>query len=1276
MSDVATGLALPPPPVAASIPLLKSCESCRQRKIKCSGDKPICTHCARRNQPCIYRRSARYKRRVAGGAGGIQIALADGVRPVAVYTDLDLDPIAPGLQPLPGGLANAAATTAGAAGAGKLASEQLFGEASVDDNIPLAALFGSAPINESDILPPSILQSMNLWMNDSMLTGNNAVFPGTSQIGLLGSAVSSVCPTAVGASAPQFPASHDMQQPQGPGVLSSLIPMDVALGLPALGGSMALANVSSSDFGSFGPLPLPPNCSLGEVPQDFLQQLMPFDGSAKSSAGSPYVPGASIHSPLTATSPGLLLGSSEVTNPMSRFPTLAFASLNLVNALDLQHSTQISHRLQATTAGAGIAALLPSSVLPQMPAGISADPASSSLAGAMQPVPNAQSAALSVVDSAASLFPEGSLASEQRVQLSPHNSRPMLLHGYRAPLLSSPPLGTPPLSASQVMPSSGDGNVMPNGVGCEFKNSLGIFAVSNAASASDGLVAMSATAGQQLPPLSIPMAPGSRASSDYALSSPPPFASRPLARSRTDAAAGLLSAHQPDSPRGAAKTLVSAALSTVTVFDIPYDSSILDFNKSATLPLSALQNNIGAGPRLARESRRSSGASSGRTGSSGVVQINNDAIPPLLLRIVDQHPELGCPELLYNLLITHVVHDFSRIGIHVAHLFWMRVKQDRMPKFYLMASIADAARSWTLSDELRTALPPNLDEVCYALAIKDAPNDNSTPTIITAVGLLALAAYEFKSARFAPMLEHNCLAYKMMTQIKFRGTSFPWRAAKRRPDVNGVDSNYQLLLRAFWRMYIMLYFSTEIFRLDAPEDRDFLPEMPEQDNYFVRHVFVPDNCEELGFRMVRPPYQVCDSGNGDLLSILCELYLKQYKIGNRFNRILRGEKSGRYYINYLQEWDRQMLEWRDSLPPYLKDDLGELARTTQPLDGRRRRMNLTGLSENEMWMKRHQWNQDVGRAMEVLYVHMVFDTVRIKAHRIGLMILLGEDLDMVRNFQCSKAFTSLELPPLSRAEPVLSSHGEDEEYFHMSAVAANDAASHMYSMLKFSHQFGFDLHGFTTVIISTLLQASLVYIGQVQSKDARVAWRAMLRLARILGMIRSLDRWGPALYIFTNILKALGRPELTLRIPSPEMRAQLAADTRRPAAATSLRSMSVDSATTTESNSCTDSCCYPPAGANGDECSNSRGKRKNDGIDCHGNEKRYEFGDHHHGDPHLVSTSLDSPVSLTDEDEVPNPFPPEHVISHIMREQKVSTATFFSPTLPILAASLLRSNTT
>ncbi|KAJ1806137.1 hypothetical protein LPJ75_005129, partial [Coemansia sp. RSA 2598] len=549
------------------------------------------------------------------------------------------------------------------------------------------------------------------------------------------------------------------------------------------------------------------------------------------------------------------------------------------------------------------------------------------------------------------------------------------------------------------------------------------------------------------------------------------------------------------------------------------------------------------------ESSAASAPASASSMSPGpsVAQINSDAIPQAVHDIVAEYPVLGSPELIYNLLITHVVHDCSRVSIYAARLFWMRVKQYKLPRFYLLASIADACRSWTQSDAQRAAMPANLDETCYALAIQNSRTEAEAgpATVLNALGMLTLASYEFKSARFAAMVEHSCMACKLMLQIKVRGAPFPWRGAERHADATGLDAHYQLYLRAYWRVYMGLFFSTEIFRIDAPEDRDFLPEFPDRDDEFVRNEFEPDESAELGFRMVPPRYEVPDGGRGDLLGIVCELFVRQYKIANLFNRVMRGEKTPLAYINYLREWDRQMLEWRRTLPAYLRDDLPALARRTQPLDARRRRMDLSGLSEDAMWRRRHQWNQAVGSVMEILYVHMLFETARIKAHRIGLMILLHEDLDMVRNFQNSRAFAVRDLPATG-LPPVCGSEEDDAECFRQCAAAADSAASHVYALLKFSYQFGFDLHAYTTVIIATLLQVSLVYVGQVQSADARVAWNAMLRLARILGMIRSLDRWGPALYIFTNILKALGRPDLILHMPSPETRAQLAADTRRP----------------------------------------------------------------------------------------------------------------------------------
>ncbi|KAJ1644049.1 hypothetical protein LPJ64_004247 [Coemansia asiatica] len=1203
------GSSMSQPPLPAVIPLLKSCESCRQRKIKCSGDKPTCTHCARRHQPCIYRKSARYKRRSnrAGNHNDIETNSSAVSVASTTATNRGSARAEPEKAVLNGVSASASATSAAGDFASAVVSAvanssgtslgngrrvastglapsldsklgmqmQPMEEATgVDENIPLSTLFNTRSMNEADILPPSILQSMNFWMNDSLLTGATtaaaSISAGSSAIpaqapvamdiaqtmasaGLDGSQFSSISQAAF--QQPQRQLSQQSQQSrvQELDILSNLIPMDIALGLPAftstqfaqVPAAIAQQKPQQNGIGEAAGLSA---LSGGLLPASLQQQqfnyqlgtlqIQPVAGtpvSAMGPAAPPGYPALGINSPLAIGSATPLFGGADMAATMMPFPTSAFASLNLVSSMDLQRSAQAIPGMQPTqsqpmsqTGGIGseMAAMLGNPLVSPVMARAASDAAS----GSMRPVPAAPAAEIAESTAAAAadapLRQNLALAGARMETLPRHNS----------------------------MPVSRDSR----------------FA---------------------LPSLQVQTQP------------------------------------QPQPQAQPASISLSGSTSVVRAADSP-------------LSLSMMQGGAQAESSAASAASMSPGPS--------VAQINSDAIPEAVRDIVAEYPALGSPELIYNLLITHVVHDCSRVGIYAARLFWMRVKQYELPRFYLLASIADACRSWTQSDAQRAAMPANLDETCYALAIQHsrAEAEAGPATVLNALGMLTLASYEFKSARFAAMVEHSCMAGKLMLQIKVRGAPFPWRGAERHADASGLDAHYQLYLRAYWRVYMGFFFATEIFRIDAPEDRDFLPEFPVRDDEFVRNEFEHDDNAELGFRMVPPRHAVPGCGSGDLLGIVCELFVRQYKIANLFNRVMRGEKTPLAYINYLREWDRQMLEWRRALPAYLRDDLPALARRTQPLDARRRRMDLAGLSEDAMWQRRHQWNQAVGSVMEILYVHMLFETARIKAHRIGLMILLHEDLDMVRNFQNSRAFAMHELPKNAGLSSVCGSEDDDAECFRQCARAADSAASHVYALLKFSYQFGFDLHAYTPVIIATLLQVGLVYVGQVQSADPRIAWNAMLRLARILGMIRSLDRWGPALYIFTNILKALGRPDLILHMPSPETRAQLAADTQR------------------------------PEGAMDDDSDHPGHKRKGaEDVEPHGDEKRFEFGDHHHGTPQSSSATLsvDSP-SISEDEDVTNPFPPDHVISHIMREQKVSTATFFSPTLPILAASLLHSN--
>ncbi|OCF40432.1 hypothetical protein I317_05735 [Kwoniella heveanensis CBS 569] len=49
-----------------------ACSACRARKVKCSGDKPVCITCAKTNQTCIYTPHAKRKRKVRVKAGAAE----------------------------------------------------------------------------------------------------------------------------------------------------------------------------------------------------------------------------------------------------------------------------------------------------------------------------------------------------------------------------------------------------------------------------------------------------------------------------------------------------------------------------------------------------------------------------------------------------------------------------------------------------------------------------------------------------------------------------------------------------------------------------------------------------------------------------------------------------------------------------------------------------------------------------------------------------------------------------------------------------------------------------------------------------------------------------------------------------------------------------------------------------------------------------------------------------------------------------------------------------
>ncbi|KAJ2158852.1 hypothetical protein GGF46_003471 [Coemansia sp. RSA 552] len=108
-----------------SVPFLHSCERCRQKKRRCSGEKPACAWCRSHNIPCRYRRTMRFKKQLEGfcppssiSALTAPVVLADSSGPPEAKPKVSTptDPYRPWLdRPLSSGSANPAAAPTSAA---------------------------------------------------------------------------------------------------------------------------------------------------------------------------------------------------------------------------------------------------------------------------------------------------------------------------------------------------------------------------------------------------------------------------------------------------------------------------------------------------------------------------------------------------------------------------------------------------------------------------------------------------------------------------------------------------------------------------------------------------------------------------------------------------------------------------------------------------------------------------------------------------------------------------------------------------------------------------------------------------------------------------------------------------------------------------------------------------------------------------------------------------------------------------------------------------------
>ncbi|KAJ2856688.1 hypothetical protein GGI22_003736, partial [Coemansia erecta] len=237
----------------------------------------------------------------------------------------------------------------------------------------------------------------------------------------------------------QIPNSYD---------LNTLVPMDLALGLPSFNSQLAVASIgvsssnnmqASSALATLNPMAemaaLQAGASSGPfmlgLEPDFLQQLNPLHqsqvGRAAIGTTSTYS-NSTAHSPLTILSPNPLVSSVTDASHIANHPTLAFASLNLANALDMQSSSQTANAMQQEPGTVNnMTAMLANSALSRAPDGITSSLPStgaSVLGVMMQSGPNALSSAMTMDSATLALQQLSTLGGTGQAILPRHNSVP------------------------------------------------------------------------------------------------------------------------------------------------------------------------------------------------------------------------------------------------------------------------------------------------------------------------------------------------------------------------------------------------------------------------------------------------------------------------------------------------------------------------------------------------------------------------------------------------------------------------------------------------------------------------------------------------------------------------------------------------------------------------------------------------------------------------------------------------------------------------------------
>ncbi|KAJ2672079.1 hypothetical protein IWW42_002982 [Coemansia sp. RSA 1085] len=573
-------------------------------------------------------------------------------------------------------------------------------------------------------------------------------------------------------------------------------------------------------------------------------------------------------------------------------------------------------------------------------------------------------------------------------------------------------------------------------------------------------------------------------------------------------------------------------------------------------------------------------------------------------------------------------------------LSWCMILKGIIPRILLFAYIASMARGQVIDSELMSQLPAQFDELCYEVAVKDVPLAAASPSLWGALSLHLIGRYEYQSARYDLMMKHYEMATDILTKTTFHGYAFPWKDV---PETLQNTFEYDYYVYTFWVGFQWHLVSS--FNLDRPFNVDMdprqLPIPTSTRGYFTSDLpcefdlltLLPANSwpksqqtqnlnkvwfrgfndsEYKGWRPtewneIKPNYKITV-----YLQRMLPLGAQLYRLQCRFSE---GSLPLAEYLQHLHTQQELLKRWLYSLPEEFEITLAKVTRFTKEAVGQR------SPGENKNLLMDFK---------ELIMTYALYSTFMIRANRIALMGMLQENLTAPATSMGMRIFGLRDYFEAVAQTGQECSFGLGEHSmwqknlaFHKCRMQCYESMDILFDVVQISFILRLDLFSYGTTYVAIAGEMLNVLISQLGVDDQNERWKTKTRLGHVLCLLRSLQHWAPALYMFVYGIQALSDPSIVLEDMSEVAQSRSSCQEEVPNGKATI------------------------VGADGVGVTPEK----------HSNQR----------------PSQSAGSDTTDANEMPNPFPPNHIINLVAADLDVSLATFLAPAYPMLLLKIFTS---